>query len=59
MKDDPAIERVRDARRRVSATYDNDPQKIVSHYIELQKKYQARILEEQEETATYDEPIEV
>ena len=59
MKDDPAIERVRDTRRRISASCDNDPQKIVSYYIELQKKYQARVLDEREEAATRDELIEV
>ena len=32
MKDDPAIERVREARHRISAELDHDPKKLVDYY---------------------------
>lgn len=47
--DDPTIERIREARRRISESSNHDPQKIVDYYIELQKKYERRLLGNSEE----------
>jgi hypothetical protein len=44
LKDDPTIERIREARHEISAKNNHDPQEIVRYYIELQKRYQDRIL---------------
>ena len=53
-KDDPTIERIRETRHRISEEHNHDPEKIVQYYLELQKKYQERLLEESEEA----EPVE-
>ena len=45
-RDDPTIERIRESRRVISAKYDHDPKKIVDHYLEFQKKFKTRILQE-------------
>jgi hypothetical protein len=42
-KDDPAIETVRAARRRISEELGNDPSKVIDHYIEYQKKFGDRL----------------
>jgi hypothetical protein len=43
MKTDPGIERTRDARRRISASVADDPAKMVEYYIEMQKRFGARL----------------
>lgn len=43
MKTDPAIRRTRDARRGISASTGDDPVKIVEYYIEMQKRFGARL----------------
>jgi hypothetical protein len=43
MKTDPAIKRTRDARRDISARVDDDPVKMVKYYIEMQKRFVARL----------------
>jgi hypothetical protein len=48
-KDDPTIEMIRETRHRISEEYKHDPQKIVEYYLELQKKYKFRLLEDREE----------
>ncbi len=46
LKDDPTITRIRETRRRISQKCDHSPQKVVEYYIELQKRYQHRLLVE-------------
>ncbi len=55
-KDDPTIQRIRETRHHISEEHNHDPQKIVDYYIELQKKYKERLLEDTEEGQT--EPVE-
>ncbi len=43
-KDDPTITRIREARQRISEKCSHDPQKVVEYYIELQRKYQHRLV---------------
>jgi hypothetical protein len=43
MKTDPAIRRTRDARRGISASAGDDPVKIVEYYIQMQKRFAARL----------------
>ena len=52
--DDPTIERIRETRHRISEEHDHDAEKIVGYYLELQKKYEERLLEDEEE----GEPVE-
>ncbi|MCX6027943.1 MAG: hypothetical protein NT169_01410 [Chloroflexi bacterium] len=47
-KDDPAIAEIREVRHRISERFGHDPQRIVAYYIELQKKYQHRLLVDSE-----------
>jgi hypothetical protein len=44
MKDDPVIDRIRQVRRRISEKYDHDPNKLVMHYIELEKRHPERFV---------------
>jgi len=52
--DDPTIERIRETRHRISEEHDHDAEKIVGYYLELQKKYEERLLEDEE----VGEPVE-
>ncbi len=49
LKNDPAIARIRETRHLISQKCGHDPQKVVEYYIELQKRYQARLLVESEQ----------
>jgi hypothetical protein len=44
MKDDPAIQAVREARHRISASVDHDPRKLVERYQRLQERHRQRLL---------------
>lgn len=44
MKHDPAIDAIREARHRISASVGHDPRKLVEHYRQLQKQHQDRIV---------------
>jgi hypothetical protein len=54
-KIDPGIEWIREVRHRISEEHDHDPQKLVNYYMELQKQYQHRLLEKEDEQPV--EPI--
>jgi hypothetical protein len=43
MRPDPAIVRIRDARQRISASVADDPARVVSYYIEMQKRFGTRL----------------
>lgn len=45
MTKDEGIRAVREVRKKISAEFDNDPEKIVAHYIEQQKRHGSRLLE--------------
>jgi hypothetical protein len=47
MKDDPAIQAVRDARHQISAAVNHDPQKLVEYYRERQERHQSRLVSRQ------------
>jgi hypothetical protein len=44
-KADPGIEWIREVRHKISEEHHHDSKELVSYYIELQKKYQERLLE--------------
>ena len=52
---DPVIEEIRAVRRRISAQFDHDPDKLVAHYMELQKQYADRLIGSPKESAPNDE----
>jgi hypothetical protein len=58
-KDDPTITRIREARHRISEDCEHDPQKIVAYYVELQKKYQERVISDTQQETTPGEPVKV
>ena len=49
MSTDPAIETVRAARRKISREHDDDPARLLEHYVELQKKFAAKLIHGPEE----------
>lgn len=44
MKEDPALEAVRDARKRISASVGNDVRKLVQYYERLQERHRERLV---------------
>ncbi|HXV62565.1 MAG TPA: hypothetical protein VEK15_17835 [Vicinamibacteria bacterium] len=42
--DDKGIQAVRDVRKKISAEFDNDPDRLVEHYILEQERYRERLL---------------
>lgn len=43
MEIDRAIQRTRDARRRISASVNDDPAKVVEYYIKMQERFAERL----------------
>ena len=44
MRRDPAIEAIREVRKRICREYGNDPKALVAHYMEYQKKLKDRLV---------------
>ena len=44
-KSDPGIEQVRRARKKISREAGNDPEKLIKHYMEYQKRFAGRLRE--------------
>lgn len=44
-KEDEGIAAVRDVRKRISAEFENDPEKLVEHYMKEQERYRNRLLQ--------------
>jgi hypothetical protein len=45
-KTDPALEAIRKVRREISREFDNDPARLIEHYMELQRRVQrARLVQ--------------
>jgi hypothetical protein len=58
MKDDATITRIRETRHGISERCEHDPRKVIEYYLELQKKYQGRLLIEEPEPARLRVPTE-
>jgi hypothetical protein len=43
-KPDYELERVREARMQISAEFNHDPELLVKHYMELQKRHKDRLV---------------
>lgn len=43
--DDEGIRAVRDVRAKISSEFGNDPEKLVEHYMEQQKRFRHRLLQ--------------
>ena len=46
IKNDLTITQIREIRHQISERFNHDPKKIVEYYIEMQKKYKDRLLDE-------------
>lgn len=44
-KDDEGVRAVREARQKISAAFDHDPDKVVAHYMKMQEQFRDRLLE--------------
>ena len=44
LKEDEGIQAVRDVRQAISAEFDDDPEKLVEHYIVQQEQHRDRLL---------------
>ncbi len=44
--DDPVIDEIREIRHRISERCQHDPTKLVEYYLQMQEKYQDRLLRE-------------
>ena len=53
---DPVIDEIREVRRRISARFDHDPERLVAYYMELQKQYGDRLLDS-EQRSPHLEPV--
>jgi len=42
--EDEGIRAVRDVRKKISAEFDNDPEKLIEHYMTEQQKHRERLL---------------
>ena len=42
---DPVIDEIREVRHQISARFGHDPEKLVKHYMELQKEYRDRLVQ--------------
>lgn len=46
---DPPIDEIREVRRRISARFDHDPERLVAYYIECQKQYGNQLLSSEQD----------
>ena len=51
MKDNPTISRVRTARKKISARFGHSTEKLVRHYMDLQKKHKHKVIKVSESHA--------
>ena len=51
MKDDPTIARIRAARKKISARFGNDIEKLVRHYMKRQEKHGRKLIRASESHA--------
>ena len=38
IKDDPAIDQIREIRHQISAEFDHDPERVLAYYVEVEEK---------------------
>ncbi len=49
---DPTVDEIREVRRQISARFNNDPARLVEHYLRFQEQFRERLLG----TANVDNP---
>jgi hypothetical protein len=59
MKNDPAIEAVRQARREISRELGNDPARLIAHYMERQAHFQGRIIQGPEDDGSSEDTAQL
>ncbi|NBC16175.1 MAG: hypothetical protein GVY18_02535 [Bacteroidetes bacterium] len=52
MDHDVVIQRVREARHRISEQFDHDPERLVAYYMDRQQRHADRLVSEAENTTT-------
>ena len=45
MKADPVIDEIREARHKISARFNHDPERLVAYYMELQEQHRDRLID--------------
>jgi len=45
MPSDPVIDEIREVRHRISARFGHDPERLFEHYMQVQKEYQSRLVD--------------
>ncbi|MGL4463039.1 MAG: hypothetical protein ACRDD1_12270 [Planctomycetia bacterium] len=53
---DPVIDEVREVRRRISARFDHDPDRLVAHYLRFQQQFGDRLIGAAALPATVGQP---
>ena len=53
---DPVIDEIREIRHNISARLGDDPERLVAHYAELQKRYWERLVRAMRTTEQTDTP---
>ena len=46
---DPVIDEIREIRCKISERFDHDPNKLVEYYMKMQKQYQDRLIDSDEQ----------
>ena len=58
-RSDPTLERIRRARHEISERFDHDPDKLVAHYMELDKQSADRLLKDERPELTGQSALQV
>ena len=59
MKNDPAIEAIRQARREISRELGNDPARLIAHYMERQAHFRGRIIQGPEDAGPTEDAAQL
>ncbi len=54
---DPVIDEIRQVRHRISEQCGHDPARLVAYYMELQKKYEGRLIDRHQQPTRPDQTV--
>lgn len=55
IRNDQPIDEIRELRRRISARFDHDPERLVAYYVKLQEQYRERLIDTAKTTKGTDQ----
>jgi hypothetical protein len=55
-QNDPVIDEIREARHRISARFDHDPERLVAYYMKLQERHGDRLIDPAKAKRPKDQP---